>query len=67
MWASKKSEGKEVWHEFFIEKLWISKIYRQHKKRYLFGIAYDKHKYQVGFEEEGTCARIHSILINLIR
>jgi hypothetical protein len=63
----KKNDGKDVWMEFSIEKLWISKIYRQHKKRHIFGIAYDKHKYQVGFDEEGTCARIHGIIINLIR
>jgi hypothetical protein len=50
-----------------LEKLFISKVYRQQKKRYIFGIAYEKHKYQIGFEEEGTCARIHGIIINLIR
>ena len=50
-----------------IERLWISKVYRLHKKRYIFGIAYDKKKYQLGFEEEGTCARIHGIVISLIR
>lgn len=45
----------------------MSKVYRQHKKRYVFGIAYNKSKYQVGFDEEGTCARIHGIILNLIR
>jgi hypothetical protein len=65
--VTKKIDEKEPWREFLFEKLWISKVYRQHKKRYIFGIAYDKQKYQLGFNEEGTCARIHGTIINLIR
>lgn len=65
--ATKKKDSNEPWYQFMIERLWISKVYRLHKKRYIFGIAYDKKKYQLGFEEEATCARIHGIVINLIR
>lgn len=63
----KKIDSKEVWNEFQLDKLFISKVYRRDKKRHIFGIAYGKHKYQVGFDEEGTCARIHGIIITLIR
>lgn len=65
--AIKKREDKEPWHQFAIERLWVSKVYRPHKKRFIFGIAYDRNKYQLGFEEEGTCARIHGMIIDLIR
>lgn len=48
--AFKKTDSKEVWNEFQLDKLFISKVYRRDKKRHVFGIAYGKHKYQVGFE-----------------
>ncbi len=34
-----------------MEKLMVSKIYRQEKKKYSFGIAYEDMKYRLRFEE----------------
>ena len=50
-----KAKSDNIWHLFAIEKLWVSKQTRLHKNRHIFGIAYDKVKYLLGFEDSKTC------------
>jgi len=49
-----------------INKLSISKVFKPYKNKYIFGIAYEGLKYQIGFEEESTCSRIHKIILDII-
>ena len=54
-------------YQFSLEMLWVSKIYREYRKRYVFGIAYEGVKYQSGFEEEAICSKTHGEILSLIR
>ena len=54
-------------YQFSLEMLWVSKIYREYRKRFVFGIAYEGVKYQIGFEEEAVCSKTHGEILSLIR
>lgn len=67
LYAHRKKESADLLQEFVLDRLWVAKIYRTVKGRFRFSLAYDSVKYDLKFQEEGRCARIHRQLINLIR
>jgi hypothetical protein len=62
----KKKEGVEMWKEFKLENIEISALYQKSKKKYTFALTSENKQYEIRFEEERTCARIHGQLWNLI-
>lgn len=54
-------------YRFSLEMLWVSKIYREYRKRFVFGVAYEGQKYQIGFDAEEICSKTHGEVLSLIR
>lgn len=63
----KKREGGEQWREFKLDSLEISPLYQKSKKKYTFMLKHARIQYEIKFDAEGDCARIHGQLQNLIR
>jgi hypothetical protein len=65
--VSKNKEATSPLHTFLIERLLVAKVYHRENKQFLFGIAYERVKYRLKFDQEGTCARVHGALLSAIR
>jgi len=61
-----KRKSNDFLYRLDLAVMHLTKLYKKHKGKYIFAVEAEGVKHTLGFDEEITCKRIHSITEDLL-